>query len=113
MTEKTASDKPAHSEKGAKAEKTGPSFAELGLPEHLLAHIAARGMTHATPVQAAVIPLALKGLGGKNPGDGGDMLAQARTGSGKTLAFLLPLAAAMKAGECKRAWVVCPTRELA
>ncbi len=86
-----------------------PTFSELGLPEALVAHLAARSITSPTPVQAAVIPLALAGIGSK----GGDLLAQARTGSGKTMAFLLPLATAFAAGECKRAWVVCPTRELA
>ena len=66
--------------------------------------LAARGITTPTPVQASVIPLALLG---------GDLLAQARTGSGKTMAFLLPLAARIAAGEISRAWIVCPTRELA
>jgi ATP-dependent RNA helicase DeaD len=81
-----------------------PSFAELGLPDHLVKALAARGITSPTPVQASVIPLALQG---------GDLLAQARTGSGKTMAFLLPLAARIAAGEISRAWIVCPTRELA
>jgi ATP-dependent RNA helicase DeaD len=82
----------------------GPSFGDLGLPEALVAGLAARGITLPTPVQAGVIPFALTG---------GDLLAQARTGSGKTLAFLLPLAARLAAGEIHRAWIVCPTRELA
>nr|MBA3707697.1 DEAD/DEAH box helicase [Planctomycetota bacterium] len=66
------------------------TFASLGLPETLVASLAARGISAPTPVQAGVIPLALAGIGG----EGGDILAQARTGSGKTLAFVLPLAAA-------------------
>jgi ATP-dependent RNA helicase DeaD len=92
------------------------TFADLGLPADLLAHLSSRNIATPTPVQAAVIPLALDGLGGEAEGaerGGGDLLAQARTGSGKTLAFLLPLAAAVRAHECRRAWVVCPTRELA
>ena len=100
---------PLTPETDADAKPKGPAFADLGLPEFLCAQMAARGITVATPVQAGVIPLALAGMGK----EGGDILAQARTGSGKTLAFLLPLAAAMQAGECARAWVVCPTRELA
>ena len=80
------------------------NFASTGLPNELVERLAARGISIPTPVQLAVIPLALAG---------GDILAQARTGSGKTLAFLLPLAARIQAGELKRAWVVCPTRELA
>ncbi|MEK7412092.1 MAG: DEAD/DEAH box helicase [Planctomycetota bacterium] len=80
------------------------TFADLGLPAALVALLAKRGLTIPTPVQAGVIPHALAG---------GDILAQARTGSGKTMAFLLPLAARIGAGEIRRAWVVCPTRELA
>jgi ATP-dependent RNA helicase DeaD len=80
------------------------TFAALGLPEALATALAGRGISVPTPVQAKVIPLAL---------GAGDILAQARTGSGKTLAFLLPLAARIAAGEIHRAWVVCPTRELA
>jgi ATP-dependent RNA helicase DeaD len=79
-------------------------FAGLGLPQPLVDALTARGITKPTPVQEGVIPLALAG---------GDILAQARTGSGKTLAFLLPLAARIAAGELRRAWIVCPTRELA
>ncbi len=81
-----------------------PTFAELGLPEKVVASLTARGISTPTPVQAGVIPLAL---------EGGDLLAQARTGSGKTLAFLLPLVARIQAGELHHAWVICPTRELA
>jgi ATP-dependent RNA helicase DeaD len=88
----------------APASKTSKTFAELGLPAALAAALAAREIVNPTPVQAAVIPLAL--------GEG-DILAQARTGSGKTLAFLLPLTARIAAGEIHRAWIVCPTRELA
>jgi ATP-dependent RNA helicase DeaD len=87
-----------------KAAAPTPTFASLGLPEGLQEHLAKRGITEPTPIQAAVIPLALQG---------GDLLAQARTGSGKTLAFLLPLAARIAAEEINRVWVVCPTRELA
>ena len=81
-----------------------PTFADLGLPANLVEGLATRGITVPTPIQAAVIPFALTG---------GDLLAQARTGSGKTLAFLLPLAARIAAGEIRRVWIVCPTRELA
>jgi ATP-dependent RNA helicase DeaD len=80
------------------------AFANLGLPAPIAAALVARGISVPTPVQAAVIPLAM--------GEG-DILAQARTGSGKTLAFLLPLTARIAAGEIHRAWIVCPTRELA
>ncbi len=88
----------------AVAAPAGPTFGELGLPASLVDLLAKRGITVPTPIQAAIIPLALTG---------GDLLAQARTGSGKTLAFLLPLTARIAAGEITRVWIVCPTRELA
>jgi ATP-dependent RNA helicase DeaD len=88
----------------AAAPKITTTFAELGLPPEACAALAKRGLVTPTEVQCAVIPLAM---------GGGDLLAQARTGSGKTLAFLLPLAARIAAGEIARAWIVCPTRELA
>lgn len=80
------------------------TFSDLGLPDVLSKLLTARGIITPTPVQAGVIPLAM---------GAGDILAQARTGSGKTLAFLLPLTARIAAGEIHRAWVICPTRELA
>ena len=86
------------------AAPTGPTFADLGLPASLVGLLAKRGISIPTPIQAAIIPLALTG---------GDLLAQARIGSGKTLAFLLPLTARIAAGEITRVWIVCPTRELA
>ena len=88
-------------------DSTGPSvFA--GLPDELVAALAAQGITVPTPVQAAVIP---DGLAGS------DVLGRAQTGSGKTLAFGIPLLARL-AGERSRpghprALVVVPTRELA
>jgi superfamily II DNA/RNA helicase len=56
------------------------SFPQLSPP--VLAVLASQGLTHATPVQEAVIPL----LAGN-----ADVAADAATGSGKTLAFVLPL----------------------
>jgi ATP-independent RNA helicase DbpA len=57
-----------------------------------------------TPVQAAAIPVLLKGQ---------DVIAQAETGSGKTAAFGLPLLQGIDL-ESRRvqALVLCPTREL-
>ena len=86
------------------------TFADLGLPEALVTHLASREITKPTPVQAKVIPLLAPTPGTLSEGD---LLAQARTGSGKTFAFLLPLAAAFDSGEVTRAWIICPTRELA
>ena len=60
------------------------SFADLGVPQNLVEHLAARGITEAFPIQEAAIPDALAGR---------DVVGKAVTGSGKTLAFGLPLMA--------------------
>lgn len=95
----------------------GPGFAELGLPDALVAVLAGQGLTEPFPIQVATIPDALAGR---------DVLGRARTGSGKTLAFALPALARLAglAGGATvgrghrspgqpRALVLVPTRELA
>ena len=92
----------------ATIEPTGPSFAELGLDQRVVAALAQQGITHPTPVQAAVVP---DGLAGH------DVLGRARTGSGKTLAFGLPILARLAGKKSRpkhpRALIIVPTRELA
>jgi superfamily II DNA/RNA helicase len=82
------------------------TFAQLGLPEPLVAALARRNLTNPFPVQEATIPDLLAGR---------DVCGRAPTGSGKTLAFGLPLLA--KVGKARRrhprALVLAPTRELA
>ncbi|MFO0960556.1 MAG: DEAD/DEAH box helicase [Isosphaeraceae bacterium] len=57
-----------------------------------------------SPVQAAVIPVAL---------DGHDVIAQAKTGTGKTAAFAIPLIEMLESrGRGPQAIVLAPTREL-
>lgn len=87
------------------------SFAELGLPEPLLAALQTAGHDTPTPIQARAIPLVL---------DGSDLLGVAQTGTGKTGAFTLPMLARMltrkrgrPAPKRPRALVLSPTRELA
>lgn len=86
----------------------GPSFRELGLSETTLAAVDQAGYSTATPVQAGLIPKAIRG---------GDVLGQARTGTGKTASFVIPilerLSAASGRGAGPRALVLVPTRELA
>ncbi|WP_046469601.1 DEAD/DEAH box helicase, partial [Allosalinactinospora lopnorensis] len=85
-----------------------PLFADLGLPEQIVAQLERNGVTTPFPIQAATIPDALSGR---------DVLGCGRTGSGKTLAFGLPLL--MRTGERRadprrpRGLVLVPTRELA
>ena len=58
------------------------SFDELQLSRPLIKAVAELGFAKPTPIQAAVIPHAVKGL---------DLCASAVTGSGKTAAFMLPI----------------------
>ena len=84
------------------------AFADLGLPEPLLAALGAEGMSVPFPIQAATLPNTLVGR---------DVLGRGRTGSGKTLAFGLALLArtAGRRAEPRQplALVLVPTRELA
>jgi superfamily II DNA/RNA helicase len=85
---------------------TSSTFASLGVPDDLVAVLAARDITTPFPVQAATIPDALAGR---------DVCGKAATGSGKTLAFGLPLLARIERAKPfrPRALVLAPTRELA
>ncbi|WP_327638694.1 DEAD/DEAH box helicase [Kribbella sp. NBC_00482] len=86
------------------------SFAELGVPERLVATLAAAGVEKPFPIQAATLPDSLAGK---------DVLGRGRTGSGKTYAFVLPVLARLAASSTKRrpnhprALILAPTRELA
>ncbi len=85
------------------------SFADLGVPAHLCATLARRGIDEPFPIQAATLPDVLAGR---------DVAGKAPTGSGKTLAFGLGIAEqAANAGPLTprrpRALVLVPTRELA
>ncbi|MEU0257589.1 DEAD/DEAH box helicase, partial [Streptomyces sp. NPDC006184] len=84
------------------------AFADLGMPEQLLAELGKQGMTVPFPIQGATLPNSLAGR---------DVLGRGRTGSGKTLAFGLALLArtAGQRAEPRQplALVLVPTRELA
>ncbi len=80
-------------------------FAELGLSPDLLKAVEKMGFEEASPIQTAVIPVALTGR---------DVVGQSSTGSGKTAAFAIP--ALERVDPKQRAvqvLVLCPTRELA
>ena len=79
-------------------------FSELGLSAELLKAIDRLGFEQAAPIQAAAIPLLLKGK---------DVVGQSQTGSGKTAAFAAP--AIEKVDTAQRSTqvlILCPTREL-
>ncbi len=81
------------------------SFADLGLPESLLAALRDVGYETPSPIQAATIPILLEGR---------DLVGQAQTGTGKTAAFALPILARIDvARKYPQALVLAPTRELA
>ncbi|WP_084337334.1 DEAD/DEAH box helicase [Actinomadura oligospora] len=85
-----------------------PGFADLGLPEPLVAALARQGIESPFPIQAAAIPDVMAGR---------DVLGRGKTGSGKTLAFGLPLLARLEGrrAEPRRplGLILVPTRELA
>jgi ATP-dependent RNA helicase RhlE len=83
---------------------TAARFEDLALSPAILQSIHEVGFEHPTPIQAAVIPEALKGR---------DLIALAQTGSGKTAAFVIPLAEKLTHGRGTRAMIVSPTREIA
>ncbi len=56
-------------------------FTELGLAPELLKAVDKMGFEEASPIQTAVIPVALTGR---------DVVGQSATGSGKTAAFAVP-----------------------
>ena len=98
--------------KGAATEDatfSAESFNDLNLSRQLIRACTALGYDVPTPIQAAVVPLALTGR---------DICGRAVTGSGKTAAFMLPLLERMlhrgaRAAAATHVLVLVPTRELA
>ncbi len=85
------------------------TFDQFGVAEPIRAALTAAGITHAFPIQALTLPIAL----GRH-----DVIGQARTGTGKTFAFAIPILQHViettRGGPAApRGLVVVPTRELA
>jgi ATP-dependent RNA helicase RhlE len=82
-------------------------FESLGLDPSLLEGVRFRGFTATTPIQSAVIPIALAG---------DDVIGCADTGTGKTAAFVLPILNRLLAARSERGFtrvlILAPTREL-
>jgi ATP-dependent RNA helicase DeaD len=86
------------------AEPALKTFASLDLRPEILANLDRIGYHHPSPIQAAFIPEALKGI---------DVIGQAQTGTGKTAAFLLPVLERLRPGDkYPQVLVLGPTREL-
>ena len=80
-------------------------FSELGVSPEILRAVDKLGYEEASPIQTAVIPVALKGR---------DVVGQSATGSGKTAAFAIPAIEMAKPQVHKvQCLILCPTRELA
>ncbi|MFI7002961.1 DEAD/DEAH box helicase [Nocardia sp. NPDC050175] len=83
----------------------GPTFADLGIDDRILAAIADVGYESPSPIQAATIPPLLSGA---------DVVGLAQTGTGKTAAFAIPILMGLEtSGKLPQALVLAPTRELA
>ena len=86
------------------------TFADLGVPAHLIEVLVAEDRPTPFPIQRETLPSTLAGR---------DVLGRGKTGSGKTLAFAIPLVARLSAAKPKRVagrpsgLVLAPTRELA
>ena len=82
------------------------TFADMKLIRPLFEAVSQSGYVHPTPVQEAVIPVAMRGK---------DVIGQAQTGTGKTAAFLLPFMNRWRPHKLKGpiGLVMTPTRELA
>src|SRR3954465_8832088 len=83
---------------------TDKTFDQLGLSAEVLEAVRSIGFLNPTPIQAAVIPIAVTGR---------DVIGLAQTGSGKTAAFVLPLAERLTHGKGVRGLILSPTREIA
>ncbi|HEX5105137.1 MAG TPA: DEAD/DEAH box helicase [Pirellulaceae bacterium] len=84
-----------------------PTFEGLGLSEVMRAALDKAAYQYPTPVQAGLIPHALKGV---------DVMGQARTGTGKTASFGIPILETIELNHDihhPQALVMVPTRELA
>jgi ATP-dependent RNA helicase DeaD len=80
------------------------AFSDLGLSEKSLTRLHTVGFVAPSPIQAALIPIAITGQ---------DCTGQARTGTGKTAAFVLPILERLDPNDTRtQALVLCPTREL-
>lgn len=86
-----------------KAEKH-TTFTDLGLSEPMLAALRGVNYVTPTPIQSALIPIAVTGR---------DCTGQAQTGTGKTAAFVIPILERINhESNAVQALVLCPTREL-
>ncbi len=76
-----------------------------GIDERVLRAVTEMGFEYMSPIQAAAIPVMMRGV---------DLIGQAQTGTGKTAAFGIPVLQCIEPeNRHLRAVILCPTRELA
>jgi superfamily II DNA/RNA helicase len=80
------------------------TFQEMPLPEQLKSALVKLDFVEPTPVQKAVLPIAMEGK---------DIMACAETGSGKTAAYGIPMVCRLLENEIASGLILAPTRELA
>jgi ATP-dependent RNA helicase DeaD len=83
------------------------TFESLGLSDVMMDALEKAGYEYPTPIQAGLIPLALKEI---------DVVGQARTGTGKTASFAIPILEKLQLKHeihFPQALIMVPTRELA
>ncbi len=80
------------------------SFDDFELHNKLKDNLRSAQITTPTKIQDQSIPHSVTGR---------DVLGLANTGTGKTIAFLAPLISRIIHGDCKKALIIAPTRELA
>ena len=85
---------------------TSRTFADLRISRAVLDALDHAGYHHPTPIQEAIVPLALRGR---------DVIGQSQTGTGKTAAYLLPFLTRWRPHRYRGpiGLVMVPTRELA
>ena len=80
-------------------------YDESELDERIIRAVSEMGFEYMSPIQAAAIPVMLKGK---------DIIGQAQTGTGKTAAFGIPVLSNVNPEDKRlQAVILCPTRELA
>jgi ATP-dependent RNA helicase DeaD len=106
QTDDHASTPPAKTNVPFQPPTLGIRYSDMKLIRPLMEAIQHAGYEYATPVQEAVIPLAMRGK---------DVIGQAQTGTGKTAAFLIPFLNRWRPHSLHGpiGLVMCPTRELA
>lgn len=80
------------------------TFKDFNFHKDLFKGVKIAGFKEPSPIQQVAIPIIESGS---------DLVGQAHTGTGKTAAFGLPMMDKIAKGECERALVITPTRELA